>query len=251
MMIKISAVIISFNEEKNIERCLSSLEGTADEIVIVDSFSTDRTKEICLRYGARFYEHPFESYNVQKNYADGLASFPFVLSLDADEALSPELRQSIQMVKQDRKADGFTMNRLTNYCGRWIRHVWYPDSKLRLWDTRKGRWDESTVHEKVVMDGGSKVGHLNGDLHHYSFYTFDGYLSQQKKFASMSAHELFSRGRRSSLRKLILNPCITFLKLYLLKQGFRDGYQGYLIARISAYAVFMKYAYLMDMQTKK
>lgn len=249
-MIKISAVIITFNEELNIERCLKSLQGIADEIVVVDSFSTDHTRDICLKFGARFLEHPFASYNEQKNFAVLQASFQHVLSLDADEALSPELQQSIQKVKQNWDADGYSMNRLTNYCGKWIRHAWYPDTKLRLWDTRKGRWDDSIVHEKIVMDPDSTQKHLDGDLLHYSFYTLDGHLQQQKKFAAMSAKALFAAGKRASLRKIILNPAFNFFKLFILKQGFRDGYEGYLISKISAFTVFMKYACLMDLQRK-
>ncbi|MCX6268083.1 MAG: glycosyltransferase family 2 protein [Bacteroidetes bacterium] len=249
-MVKISAVIITFNEEKNISRCLESLQDIADEIVVVDSFSTDRTRDICLKSGVRFLEHPFASYNEQKNFAVSQAHHSHVLSLDADEALSPALQKSIRHVKQNWDSDGFSMNRLTNYCGKWIRHAWYPDTKLRLWDIRKGKWDDSIVHEKVVMEPGSVVKHLEGDLLHYSFYSLDEHLNQQKKFATMSANALFSNGKRSNLRKIILNPAINFLKLYLLKQGFRDGYEGYLIAKISAITVFMKYTFLMDLQRR-
>lgn len=246
-MVKISVVIITLNEEKNISRCLESLHDIADEIVVVDSFSTDRTREICLTHGTRFFERPFLSYNDQKNYALLQASNPYVLSLDADEALSPELLQSIRMAKQNWNADGYKINRLTNYCGKWIRHAWYPDTKLRLWDIRKGKWDDSTVHESVVMEKDAAVKHLKGDLFHYSYYSLDHHLLQQKKYASMSARELYTCGKRSSLLKITVNPVLNFMKLYFLKLGFRDGYEGYLIARISAMTVFMKYIYLMDL----
>ena len=250
MMAKISAVIITFNEEKNIERCLVSMQGIADEIVVVDSFSTDRTREICLKFGVRLFERPFEGYSEQKNFGILQAKHQLVLSLDADEALSPELTKSILAVKQSPNADGYTMNRLTNYCGKWIHHAWYPDTKLRLWDISKGKWDDNIVHEKILLDKGAVIGHLNGDLLHYSFYTLDGHLLQQKKFAAMSAKALYAAGKRSSIIKILFKPGLTFLKLYFLKQGFRDGYDGFLIARISALTVFMKYACLMDLQRK-
>ena len=250
-MVNISAVIITFNEEKNIGKCLKSLQGIADEIVVIDSFSTDLTKEICLTSGVHFFERPFISYYEQKNFGSLQASYPFILSLDADEVLSPELQQSILAVKQNRNSDGYSMNRLTNYCGKWIRHAWYPDTKLRLWDRRKGRWDDSLVHEKVVMEKGSTIEHLKGDLHHYSYYSLDRHLKQQNIYADISARELFSHGKRSSVMKIVFKPVLNFLKLYFLKQGFRDGYEGYLIAKISALTVFMKYVYLMDMQRRK
>ena len=250
MTIQISAVIITFNEEKNIERCLKSLQGIVDEIVVVDSFSTDRTKDICLKFGVRFFEHPFENYSEQKNFAAIQANYPFVLSLDADEALSTDLQHSIQSVKLNGNSDGYSMNRLTNYCGKWIRHAGYPDAKIRLWDIRKGKWDDRIVHEKVVMETGSTIKRLKGDLRHYSYYSLEGHLIQQNKYAANSASSLFTYGKRSSLSKIIVNPVLNFLKLYFLKQGFRDGYEGFLIAKISSFTVFMKYVYLMDLQRK-
>ena len=139
--LKISAVIITYNEEANIERCLESLEGTADEVLVVDSFSTDRTADICKSKGVDFIQHPFKGHIEQKNYALSCAGNNYVLSLDADEALSDNLIQSIRAAKQNWRADGYSVNRLTNYCGKWIRHCgWYPDKKVRLWDRRKGHW---------------------------------------------------------------------------------------------------------------
>ena len=139
MEVQISAVIITFNEEKNIERCLQSLQGIVDEIVVVDSFSKDQTKSICEKYNVKFVEHAFEGHIEQKNYAITQASYPYVLSLDADEALDETLKSSILKVKKNWTHDGYSMNRLTNYCGSWIKHCgWYQDTKLRLWDARKG-----------------------------------------------------------------------------------------------------------------
>src|ERR1035437_7666308 len=140
-MPQISVVIITFNEEKNIERCILSVQDLADDIVVVDSFSTDRTEEICKSHGVRFIQNHFNGHIEQKNFAISKAHFPYILSLDADEQLSEELKKSIQQVKNNWDADGYYFNRLTNYCGQWIRHSsWYPASKLRLWDSRKGKW---------------------------------------------------------------------------------------------------------------
>src|ERR1035437_1068519 len=149
-MINLSVVIITFNEAENIERCIRSVQPISDDIVVLDSLSTDQTKKICLDLHVRIYDQPFLGYVQQKNKALEFALFPYVLSLDADEVVSPELLKSIQKIKENPTADGYYMNRLTNYCGHWIKHTdWYPDRKLRLWDTRKGIWKGINVHEKV------------------------------------------------------------------------------------------------------
>ena len=148
MKVNISAVIIAFNEEKNIERCILSLKNVVDEIVVVDSFSKDKTKEICLAHNVVFIEHSFKGHIEQKNWAYTQASNNYVLSLDADEALSDELKNSILAIKNNWKNDGYAFNRLTSYCGKWIKHCgWYPDIKLRLWDRRKGTWKGINPHD--------------------------------------------------------------------------------------------------------
>ena len=164
-MPKISAVIITFNEEKNLKRCLESLGDLPDEILIVDSFSTDRTKEIAESFKARFIQHKFDGYIEQKNVALNLAKNDYVLSLDGDEALSPELLKSIKEL--DLSFDAYTMNRLTNYAGHWVRHCgWYPDTKLRLFNRKKGRWGGANPHDKVLMETSSRIKHLKGDILH-------------------------------------------------------------------------------------
>src|ERR1700741_2612456 len=167
-MPQLSVVIITFNEEKNIARCLDSVKEIADDIVVVDSFSKDKTKEICLAKGARFVEHAFEGHIQQKNWAITQAEFPHVLSLDADEALDETLRKSILEVKNNWNKEGYYMNRLTNYCGNWVKHCgWYPDKKLRLWDSRKGSWTGINPHDKYEMKEGDKTtGYLKGDILH-------------------------------------------------------------------------------------
>lgn len=250
-MLKISAAIITYNEEKNIARCIASLQGVADDIVVVDSFSTDATKDICINLGVRFVEHTFEGHIEQKNFAITQAQYPFVLSLDADEALSPELHASILQVKQNPQYDGYTMNRLTNYCGQWIRHGgWYPDTKLRLWDTRKGRWGGINPHDKVLMDTNARIAHLKGDLWHYSFYTREQHLAQIVKFAHIGAKALKEKGVRPTYFRMYLHPVARFLKMYILKAGFLDGANGFFISRKSAWGNFVKYRALRGLYKK-
>ena len=152
-MIKLSSVIITLNEERNIGRCLDSLRGIADEIVVVDSGSTDRTEEICRTFGVRFFQHPFDGFTEQKNFAIDQCSFEHILSLDADESLSEELKKSVTAVKSNWNKDGYSFNRFTNYCGKWIKHCgWYPDRKLRLFRKEKGRWQGNKLHERFILN---------------------------------------------------------------------------------------------------
>ncbi len=243
----LSAVVITFNEERNIERCLRSLQGVADELVVVDSYSTDRTEEICKALGARFIQHAFEGYIAQKNWAAAQAAHPHVLSLDADEELSEPLRQAILRAKADWQADGYTFNRLTNYCGTWIRHSgWYPDRKLRLWDSRLGSWQGEDPHDKYVLRPGCSTQHLPGDLLHYSYHSIAQHVNQIAKFSQIAARERFRKGRRVSIVHLVFHPIFIFFKKYFLKMGMLDGYAGFVIAVLSAYGVFIKDLFLRE-----
>ncbi len=239
---KISAVIITFNEERNIGRCLSSLKGVAEEVVVVDSFSTDRTEEICREHGAQFFQHPFAGHIEQKNHALDLANFDHILALDADEALSDELRASIFQAKNDWQAGGYTMNRLTNYCGQWIRHSgWYPDRKLRLFDRRLGQWGGANPHDRMVMQPGTRVEHLAGDLLHFSYYTENEHLVRAKRYAEIAVEAMRREGRRVSWLNVWLNPAFKFFRNYVLKMGFLDGRAGFRICQIAALETFWKY----------
>ena len=250
-MIQISVVIITLNEESNIERCIQSVIGVADEIVILDSLSTDKTKEICLRYPARFIEQPFLGYIEQKNKALEFASFSHVLSLDADEALSDELKTSILKVKENWLADGYYFNRLTNYCGKWIHHTdWYPDRKLRLFDKRKGQWNGTNPHDKYMLLAGCSESFLKGDLLHYSFPSINHHMDVTKKFTSILAQESFERGKKSGTISLIFNPFWKFVKSYFFRLGILDGYYGFVVCAISAYATFIKYVKIKELQQK-
>jgi glycosyltransferase involved in cell wall biosynthesis len=225
-MIPLSAVIITFNEEKNIGRCIDSLTGIADDIVVVDSFSTDKTEAICKSRGVRFVQHAFEGHIQQKNWAITQAKFPHILSLDADEALDDTLKKSILNVKQNWKKDGYYMNRLTNYCGKWIKHCgWYPDKKLRLWDATKGQWTGINPHDKYELHAGdANTAHLKGDILHYSFYTIEQHLKQVDYFTNISSKALFEKGKKANVLHLLINPTVKFFRDYIFKLGFLDVY---------------------------
>lgn len=242
-MIKLSVVIITFNEEKNIERCILSVKEIADEIVVLDSFSKDQTAAICAKHGVKFFQHTFDGHIEQKNRAITFASYPHILSLDADEALDEELSRSVLAVKNNFEKDGYYMNRLTYYCGHWVRHCgWYPDSKLRLWDSRKGHWTGINPHDKYeLMDGDKHTGHLKGDILHYSYYTLEDHYKQVEYFTNIAAKAYFERNKKAPLFKLMVNPVAKFIDHYLLKLGFLDGSAGYRISKISAYATYLKY----------
>jgi glycosyltransferase involved in cell wall biosynthesis len=239
----ISAVIITKNEERNIDRCLKSLKGIADEIIVVDSFSTDKTEDICRNYRLRFIQEEWKGYAETKNYGNSLASNKFILSLDADEELSEELRDEIlQHKKKGMEADAYYLNRLTNYCGRWIHHCgWYPDFKIRLWRKGSGKW-EGLIHEEVKLLPGVKAVKLYGNLMHYSYYTINEHLRQMIPFTDLMAEELFIRGKRFSILKVILSPLVKFLKSYFIRGGVLDGFYGLVICSLSATASFLKYA---------
>lgn len=245
MPIKLSVVIITFNEERNIGRCLASVKEVADEIVVVDSYSTDKTPEICQAFGVRFIQHSFEGHIQQKNFAITQATYPHILSLDADEALDNLLLKSVNQIKVNWPADGYEINRLTNYCGSWIRYGgWYPDRKLRLWDGRKGKWVGTNPHDKFEMEAGSKILKLKGDILHYSYYSIEEHLKQINYFTTIACHELKLKGKSFGLWPLLVKPPFKFFQMYLLKFGWRDGFAGFCVAVLSAYAVFAKYAKL-------
>lgn len=249
--VKLSVVIITYNEERNIERCIRSVSDIADDIVVVDSFSQDRTCDIAASIGARVVQHRFEGHIEQKNWAITQALFPFVLSLDADEALSEELRSSIMKIKKDKQADGYTMNRLTNYCGRWIHHGgWYPDRKLRLWDSTKGCWGGINPHDKYEMINGAVTGFAAGDILHYSYYTRDDHYRQVEKFTDIASQALFTQGKKISIVMMLIRTIAKFIGMYLYRLGFLDGAAGITISRISAYATYLKYAKLRNLYKK-
>lgn len=247
-----SAVIITYNEEKNIGRCLDSIKGIADEIVVVDSFSTDRTKEICLSYGVRFIEEPFRGFIEKKNFALNNATHDYVLSLDADEALDDTLRKSILAEKEKSfPSDCYDMNRLSSFCGQWIRHgTWYPDKKLRLLNRQKGQWGGTNPHDKIIMREGAVKKHLKGDILHYTYNSLEEIILQTNRLTNIQSLAMYKQGKRSNVVKLVINPFMAFISGYFIKCGFLDGYNGFLIARYASYSTFIKYSKLLHLQKK-
>jgi glycosyltransferase involved in cell wall biosynthesis len=253
-MIKISAVIITLNEEKNIERCLKSLLGVVDEIVVMDSGSTDQTEEICNQFDVRFIKQDWLGYGAQKNLANSLTQHDYILSLDADEALSEELKQSILKAKTQHTVDAYTMNRCTHYGDRWIKHSgWYPDRKLRLWKKEKANWSLEKVHERVIIASDTVVRHLKGDILHYTYDSIEEHIATNNKYAIYVAEEYFKDGRKVSFWMIFFAPAWTFIRDYFFKLGILDGYYGYVICRVSANYTFLKYAKLQELyqHTKK
>jgi glycosyltransferase involved in cell wall biosynthesis len=241
--VRISAVIITKDEEDNIGRCLESLRGVVDDVLVMDSGSTDRTESIARDSGARFVLQPWLGYGPQKNAASDAAQEEWILSLDADEALSDELRASILAVKgSEPDADAYEMNRLNWYCGRFMRHSgWYPDRKVRLWRKGAARWSDAIVHEVVEPAPGARVRRLAGDLLHYTCYTREQHLRTIEKFTTLSAQELARDGRGGGALRRFASPIAQFLRGYVLKLGFLDGAEGYQACRLSAYATWLKY----------
>ena len=240
----ISAIIITFNEEQNIARCITALKGVADEVIVVDSFSKDNTVKIAESLGAKVTQHVFEGYGEQKRLAISLTSYDWVLSVDADEELSPELRQSVLAVKDKQTHAAYQFPFLTNYCGKWIRHCgWYPNPKVRFWDKTKGEMTSDKVHEGWnIHDPAGTVGNLKGDILHYSFPTISSHLKKIEHYSENGARFDVARGKKVSLFKLLLAPKWSFFVDFVLRGGFLDGYYGYIVCKNSAFAAYAKYA---------
>lgn len=250
-MTSVSAVIITFNEERNIKRCLTSIEDVADEIIVVDSFSTDKTAEICRSFPAvRFFQREWQGYAATKNAANQLAQHPYILALDADECLSDRLKESV--LKEKNQLQGaYRFARLNNYCGKWIRYCgWYPDYKIRLFPKETAFWKGDFVHEKIVV-GENAVNTLEGDLLHYSYYTQAEHYSRVEKYSTLSAEEKFQKGEKGSLIKGFFSALGRFVKIFILKKGFLEGSTGFTIARISAFAAWLRQKKLISLHRER
>ena len=208
----LSVVIITFNEEKNITRCLESIVGVADEIVVVDSHSTDRTEAICKGYKVNFIPHDWDGYSATKNFANALAKYDWILSLDADEALSEKLKASILEIKKNERPITASFNRLTNYCGSWIKHCgWYPDKKIRLFDRRITSW-KGSIHEELITEPFQDIQHLNGDCLHYSYYSHEEHYQQADRFSTLAANSMFEKNKMISPLSIGLRAFMKFLR---------------------------------------
>ena len=247
---KITATIITWNEERNIARAMESLR-CCDEIVVVDSGSNDRTAEIATKLGARVIESPWGGYARQKNYAAECAANDWILSIDADEALSEALEGEIWQIKKNGpQSDAYTMPRLAQYLGRWILHSgWYPDRKVRLYDRRKARWVGEYVHESVVVDG--VMGHLQSDLLHFTCDSLSEHLKTMDRYTTLAAEQLIAQGKRVGLRRLVVDPVWTFVRTLVFQRGFLDGVEGLSIAWMAALYNFVKYAKARNMAPRR
>lgn len=242
-MTAISAIIITRNEERNIERCLISLSGVADEIVVVDSFSEDSTPGICKAMGARVFSRSFAGFRDQKAYAESLTVNNLILSLDADEELSPELRNSLTQIKAAEKIpDFFQVNRRNICCGRIIRHSGlYPDRKIRIYNKQSCQWGGLNIHEKIIPDKNTRGGFLKGDIIHHTFNTLSEFEIKIRQYAMISAKEYYKAGMSAGPLKAHLHASWRFFKGYILRGGVFGGRLGYRICLINAAGVWKKY----------
>ena len=250
---KLSTVIIAYNEAHCIARCIRSAMMVSDEVLVVDSGSTDRTVEIAENLGARVLNHPFEGHIQQKNWAKDQALYPFVLSLDADEFLSEELQDSIMEEKKvGFHHSGYYMNRL-NYIGeRPIKGCgWYPDKKLRLWNRDRGQWKGINPHDCFTLKVGKKSGRIKGDLLHRIYNDYEEHNEKIERFSSIAAQAYYDLGIKSSLLKIIWRPSWAFFKAYFLRRGFLDGFNGWVICVQTYNVTFLKYIKLRELWRQK
>ena len=246
---KISATIITLNEERNIARAVESLKPCVDEIVVVDSGSSDRTCEIAAELGARVVREDWRGYAEQKNFAAGFAAHDWILSIDADEELTPELAAEIHALRgtgDHSDIAGWTMPRLARYLGRWIRHSgWYPDRKLRLYHRGRGTWKGERVHESVEVTGAA--GELRSDLLHYTCDSLNQHLLTIDRYTSLAAQAIAESGTQVRFRRLVTEPPWTFIRSYFFQRGFLDGTHGFVIAAMAGFYTFLKYAKAREM----
>lgn len=249
---KLSSVIITFNEERNIGRCIDSLKAFSDEIIVLDSFSTDKTVEICKEKDVQIHQREWKGYSNAKNYLNQLAKNDFIFSVDADEAPDDELQKAI-LQEIENGLDGiYEVNRLTNYCGKWIKHSgWYPDKKIRIFQKSKSEWTGEFVHEELEIKGNPKKRELPGHLLHYSYYNKKEHRERADKYSYLTAEKMFNQGKRASFIKPYLSAAGRFIAMYIIKAGFLDGKAGFDIARISAASNIVKYQELRRLQNEK
>lgn len=247
----LSAVIITCNEQDNIARCLNALQSVADDIVVVDSLSQDDTCKIASSFDkVRVFSQKWLGYTEQKNYANSLAKYDTILSVDADEVISEELAESIKQLKakDDNPLQTYELSRLTNYCGHWIKHCgWYPDRKIRVFNRKTVKWQGEFVHETLSIPENAKIIRLKGDLLHYSYKNISDHIARIDKYSSLSAQEAHKKGRKASFAKILLRPAWKFVRDYFFKAGIADGYAGFQICTLSAIYTFWKYAKLREL----
>ena len=248
--IKISLVVITKNEERNIANCINSVKDVVDEIIVIDSFSSDSTKNICEQLGANFISKIWEGYSAAKNYGNSIANGEYILSLDADEVLSDDLKSYILSEKNEFQFDAYYFNRKTNYCGQWINHSgWYPDPKLRLWKKDNVYW-QGDIHEKIILPDNYRINFVKLDILHYSFNSISEHVSQLNRFSDIHALSAFEKGRKTNVIKIFIKPIERFLTTYFFKLGFLDGFYGFIICQLSAQAIFLRNIKLYQLNRK-
>lgn len=247
---KVSAAVITFNEERNIGNCLASL-SFADEIVVLDSGSTDKTEEICRSFPkVKFFHQPWLGYGKQKNRAVDLASFDWIFSLDADETVTSELSDDIRLTLQTPRYDGYTVRRKNFYRGKWVRHSgWWPDRTLRLFNKGRGRFSDRPLHESVVLEG--EVGHLNSCIEHFSFSCVREFIYKGDQYSTLGAQMMLDEGKTTSAANALLRSFAAFVKTYLIKRGILDGTVGALIAFSNAMGVFYRHIKCLELQSER
>jgi glycosyltransferase involved in cell wall biosynthesis len=247
--VAVSACVITRDDESHIRRCLESLDWADETVVVVDDRSRDATEDIARQLGARVLRHRYEGNVEQKNYALAQARGEWIVSLDADEALSDELSGRLRelLAGAGVRFDGVELNRVTHHLGRWLRHGdFHPDWQLRAFRRAKGRWEGVNPHGRVRLEG--RVERLEGDLEHYSYEDLADQIARCQEFSRIEADELWRAGRRARIRDLLLRPPARFLRAYVLKGGFRDGVPGLTVAAVTAFHVFLKFAKLWELE---
>jgi glycosyltransferase involved in cell wall biosynthesis len=243
----ISVVIITHNEEKNIARSLTSVLKISSDVIVVDSFSTDTTAEICKKYPVKFVQRKWDGYSLQKNYGNDLAANDWILSIDADEELSEALVDSIKREFKNPSYDCYEMNFRTNFCGQWLRFGhWNPDKHIRIFNKKNIQWDTNAVHEQLTISGSMRVGKLKGKMNHYTIQTLEQYRKKNDYYIELSAQKMAANNKKSNFIKLYFSPAYRFFHSYILKLGILDGYYGYVIARETARVAYLKYKKLVN-----
>lgn len=246
----LAASLISYNEEDTIGKTLESIKEIASEIIVIDSHSTDKTREIAKKYGAKVFEEDWKGHIAQKNSALKKCTQEWILSLDCDEVVSEELKESIIENIKNPRADGYFINRKTNYIGRFLEHVWQPDWKLRIVLKRTNpRWEGYNPHDVLKINGSSKK--LKGHLFHYSYRDIEDHFYRTVKYAKIAALSYHQENKKFRWYKPLLNPFSAFFKVFIIQRGFLDGYRGFIIAVSSFIYVFLKYIFLWEIERKK
>jgi glycosyltransferase involved in cell wall biosynthesis len=245
----ISAVIITKNEEAHIARCIQSLLPLTDDIIIIDSASSDNTEGVCKQFPVTFEVKKWQGFSAAKNYGNSLAKHRYILSIDGDEEVSEELRHAIIDVLKNPIHQAYDLPFITHFCGKWIKHgAWYPESHIRIFDKNIVKW-EGEIHEKLIIPTTATVGEIKkGHIQHYTISNLKEYIDKINHYTSLHAEEMHKRGKKATILKLYFDPCFSFFRDYIIKLGLLDGYHGYTIAKQSANYVFLKYMKLKMME---